>query len=347
MSADKARRMFDEMAIKVESDLKVEVKTDITEAGHKTVHIVSDHGTSSDALKTKKNVVVASWTTKDFVLKTDTIDVIPSISSQTGLQIKTDMKKCLEEKIGLDSSFRITWKTDNASNEANARKPNSHASVQLKIVYDGSCIDHTMHLVGQDALEAKFTGIGLSQVPKLKEAVKKMKTLVNYLSDASNARRAFNDLMIENNIDPRRIVKGTSNRFFTKYFECERFIELRVPVEMFIDSFDNLPDSVTPFEEEEWELLVIYRDAMSLIVKAATVLEGRDYPTSSSVIPYLDTIHTELVSYCHELNGEGRSFVQLLIENMVKDRRFGSDLYKTKSPYNILTLLDVRYGDLY
>ena len=54
ISADKARRMFDEMAIKVESDLKVEVKTDITEAGHKTVHIVSDHGTSLDAIKMKK-----------------------------------------------------------------------------------------------------------------------------------------------------------------------------------------------------------------------------------------------------------------------------------------------------
>ena len=34
-----------------------------------------------------------------------------------------------------------------------------------------------------------------------------------------------------------------------------------------------------------------------------------------------------------------------MLENLL--RRFKSDLYKTTSPYNALTLLDVRYSDLY
>ena len=36
-----------------------------------------------------------------------------------------------------------------------------------------------------------------------------------------------------------------------------------------------------------------------------------------------------------------------MIDIIHSEKRFGPDLYKTKVPYNCLTLLDVRYGELY
>ena len=46
--------MFDEMATKVKEDLKNEIAKDIEAAGHLTLNICSDHGTSSDRFRTKR-----------------------------------------------------------------------------------------------------------------------------------------------------------------------------------------------------------------------------------------------------------------------------------------------------
>ena len=48
-----------------------------------------------------------------------------------------------------------------------------------------------------------------------------------------------------------------------------------------------------------------------------------------------------------QLSGEKKDFVKSLKENLLKPARFKRDLYKTTPPYNALTLLDVRYGDLF
>ena len=93
-------RRFDAMAEEVSKDLKNEVIKDVTDAGHKTIRIVSDHGTSSDVFRTKKNVVVASRTTLDFEIKTDTIALIKSDGSQTGFKIRSDVKDTLEDIYG-------------------------------------------------------------------------------------------------------------------------------------------------------------------------------------------------------------------------------------------------------
>ena len=39
---------FDKEALVVQESLKKEIIKDITDAGHKTIHITSDHGTSPD-----------------------------------------------------------------------------------------------------------------------------------------------------------------------------------------------------------------------------------------------------------------------------------------------------------
>ena len=344
-------RRFDAMADVVSTDLKNEVVKDVTVAGHKTIHIVSDHGTSSDVFRTKKNVVVVSRTTVDFKIKTDTIALIKSNGSQTGFKIRSDVKDTLENAIGMDPSWTVCWKTDGAANAVNARKPGAHESVGLEIHYEGTCVDHTLELCCNDALNMKdpYDKSKKKDVhPTFVISVKKMTTLVNYLSESSLARQFFNQIMTENGMNPLRTVKGTSNRFFSKFFEVDRFLEVRRAVDIFIDDYEKLPDYCEEFEETEWNVLKTYRDALDSIVKASVILEGRDYPTGSSVIPFLDSIYEEL--YCLQFSvpdAERKSFLKSLCGLLKKNNRFGMDLYKSKSPYRELTLLDPRYGNLY
>ena len=349
-SSKTVRKKFDDMAEEVGNSIKKEVCTDVTEAGHFTCSIMTDHGTSSDLWRTKKNVVVLSRTTKHFQLVTDTIDLIPSVGSQTGLQIKKDVKNCLMEKVNLDPDlWVVNWVTDGASNCASARNPDNHLSVGMTIAYNGQCVDHIMDLVGNDTINEKVKlGNGyILKFPILCDAMQKMKKLVNYLGESSLARQAFNTLMVEHDMDPLRTVKGTSNRFFTKFFEAERFVELKEAVTLFFENYDRMPDYCIQLDDDEWHFLEVYKDALKLVVKASEILEGRDYPTASSVIPFLDTIAEELTSLASKVEGEQKKLVESFLLNMKKEHRFGWDLYKYQAPYNILTLLDVRYGSLF
>ena len=349
MSTNTVRNKFDKMSEDVSRDMKKEIIDDVTKAGHFTIHLMSDHGTSNDILKTKKNVLILSRTTEKMEIKTDTVAVIPSIGSQTGLQIRKDIKEAVTNEAGYDSSWTVCWVTDGAANVKNARKPGAHPSVEFPIHMDGTCIDHKFDLVGNDTLNAKDpTDKTKYLFPFLNAAVKKMKDIVNYLGDSALARQFMHDLMLENGWDPLRTVKGTANRFFTKYYEVERFCELKEAIEMFCNDYEQLPEKIKPLEFFEWESLKVYRDSMELIVKASVMLEGRDYPTASSAIPFLDTIVDDLEALQLRVEDrEDKKYVEELIRNIKADNRFGNDLYKTLSPYNCLTLLDPRYSKLY
>ena len=60
--------------------------------------------------------------------------------------------------------------------------------------------------------------------------------------------------MQENGMDPLRSVKGTSNRFFTKHFEVDRFLELHEAIELFFESQHNFPDNCYPLDDDEYDL---------------------------------------------------------------------------------------------
>ena len=61
---------FDKMSEDVTCKLKKEFVEDVTKAGHYTIHLMSDHGTSNDILKTKKNVLILARTTDKMEIKT-------------------------------------------------------------------------------------------------------------------------------------------------------------------------------------------------------------------------------------------------------------------------------------
>ena len=163
---------FDKEALNIVVELKKEIVRDVNEAGHKTICITSDHGTSDDQFRTKKNALTVSRCTKNYVIKKDIVKMIKCEGSQTGLRIKKDVKLSLTERAGWESSWTVNWVTDNEAKQVNARAPDKHHEVEFEINYTGSCVDHTVELAIEESL---------TQCSSMKSAVHKIRVLVNHL----------------------------------------------------------------------------------------------------------------------------------------------------------------------
>ena len=85
---------------------------------------------------------------------------------------------------------------------------------------------------------------------------------------------------------------------------------------------------------------------MRSFVQAAKMFEGELNPTASSVIPFLDAVFEDLDTLKQKVEGSAKEFVTTLLSNLKSNKRF-PDGYKGLAPYNCLTLLDIRYADLY
>ena len=214
---------FDAMAKKVKKDLEEEITKDITEAGHRTLTICTDHGTSSDKFRTKKNAVTVARTTKDFVIKKDTLKLMVCEVPQTGAQIRKDVKKALMEGAGWKEGVKINWVTDNEAKQINARNPAKHQAVGLptfhvgKHLYGfycindgvfsglGSCVDHTFELGAEESTQQCFP---------MNESVGKVRGLINYIKESSTAKNALRKIMENAGVEPLAIIQGTSNQYF-------------------------------------------------------------------------------------------------------------------------------------
>lgn len=131
------------------------------------------------------------------------------------------------------------------------------------------------------------------------------------------------------------------------YNEVKRALILRSALEIWFEEYDS-PPSVSELDEEDWNYLLAYENALAPVVEAAKLLAGELYPTESSLIPFLDQILIDLGELALQLTGDSKSFVVRFIRNLktTTPARFPM-VYKDRSPYNTLTALDVRYGGLY
>jgi hypothetical protein len=125
-SVRKHTTTFDKMAVEVRESLKKEIMNDVTESGLKTITVSSDHGTSGDRLMTKENAVIVARTTDDFLIKKDIVMMLQCEESQTGKQIRTEVKGALKERAGYDESWLVNWVTDGESKQLNATDPTKH-----------------------------------------------------------------------------------------------------------------------------------------------------------------------------------------------------------------------------
>ena len=327
---------FDKAALTVEEALKKDITKDITEAGHKTITITSDHGTSSDRFRTKKNALTVARCDKDFFIKKDILKMIECEGSQTGERIREDVKKWLVHNAGWQDDWTVNWVTDNESKQVNARTPGKHAQVGLPTNYTGSCVDHTAELAIEETLQL---------CPPVKKAVQKIRSFVNHIKDSSLEKEKFHKLLKDAGVNSLTIIQGTDNRWFYKYSESERALILREHIDSYFDNYEG--NTLEAIDDEDWKLILVYENSLRTLVQAGRVLEGELYPTASSVIPFLDTVYDELTTMSNKLHGASKRFVDQLLTNLKSNKRFLPNGYKTVAPYNVLTLLDLRYSDLY
>ena len=113
----------------------------------------------------------------------------------------------------------------------------------------------------------------------------------------------------------------------------------------------KVPDHLEALEDDDWEMLAVYENAMKNVVQLANVLEGELYPTTSSVIPFLDTIYDALKTQekmLHRMEKDQECvYVGKLLKNLKSPKSLGEDGYKDKAPFNTLTLLDPHYMSIY
>lgn len=329
-------RKIDEKAEESKKALKQEILSDLEKAGHKTVGITCDEGTSSDKFKTKKLAITIHRTTEHFELKSDTISVEKCVGSQTAATIRAEVKEELS-KFGYDSSWTINWTTDGPTVMVSARAKGRHAEVGFPTNHTGTCVDHTWHLVVEEAT-AKVVGV--------RDVIFKSRKWVEWMKQSSLARQKLHAIQVDAGLNPLSVVQGTDNRWYFKYSEVKRTAQLKASIMALQDQFyERIPDRLDPFEDEDWPLMESYVSAIAPFVKATEYFSGEKYMTSSSVIPALDQITTDLEKLASgEENREIKLLAGYLLQSMKK--RFPAN-YQNLAPYNALTFLDPRFMDLY
>ena len=108
-SASTVARSIDKKASDVKKKLRDKIVSDVEKAGHKTISVTVDGGTSKGRRKTKKNAVTVHRTTKGFKLKNDTLAMI---------------KIC-----GWKDDWTVNWTTDGAAVMVSARRHGAHPQV--------------------------------------------------------------------------------------------------------------------------------------------------------------------------------------------------------------------------
>ena len=115
------------------------------------------------------------------------------------------VKQALVERAGLESSWKVCPTTDGASNVVSSRSISRHGFVGLTVVYENNCVDHTMHLIIEGAID------GVTIAP-MAASIGKVRAMVNYLKQNSLAMQFL--LQLEEELEMVVIIpcQETSNR---------------------------------------------------------------------------------------------------------------------------------------
>ena len=78
-------------------------------------------------------------------------------------------------------------------------------------------------------------------------------------------------------------------RWYYKFLEVQRVLVLRPHIEKFQDDQVGLDVSLC-FDEDDWQNLKIYFTSLKTLSDNSNILEGQNYSTASSVIPFIDQV---------------------------------------------------------
>ena len=189
---------------KVKVDLKEELHSEISKTYHKTGMVAYDHGTSSDRFRTKQLGVAFVYVNEGFEIKVETLGEIKAVGSQTGPVIRGMVRDLLVERVGWEPDWKLCPTTDGASNVVSSRSITRHGHVGLNIVFENNCVDHTVHLVIELAVE----GVTIAPLPG---SIAKVRAAVNYLKQNHLALEFFLNIQDELGMDVITPCQGTSN----------------------------------------------------------------------------------------------------------------------------------------
>ena len=207
-----------------------------------------------------------------------------------------------------------------------------HADAGLNIKYVTDCVDHQVHLLVEESLRVN---------DGMKQAVENGHSVVVHFSKAALSRQALKSIQEELGLQVLCPMIGTQNRWYFKKTSTERLLQIRTPVEVFLERQDVAFESY--ISDKDWELMEEYVKLVQPFEIISKFFGGENYPAATSVIPALDQIRHDL-SNAVTTTPEGHAFMQSLITNF--DKRF-VNCWKEKVPFNCLTFLDPRYIDLY
>ena len=70
------------------------------------------------------------------------------------------------ERAGYQEDQGVLWVTDGEAKQLNATNPALHHHVDMKIIYRGKCVDHTIELVTEESLK---------EMPVIKTSMEKVR----------------------------------------------------------------------------------------------------------------------------------------------------------------------------
>ena len=152
---------------------------------------------------------------------------------------------------------------------------------------------------------------------KLDAIMTKVWKLINYPVESCIARQILLDLMKELHLLVLAPMQGKQNRWFFKWSEVWRIVQLRRALDEFFDKHlyelrEKFKVKFDKFIEEGWELMPGYVKVLKYVHKASTILEGLKYPSAIAFILFVDKIlHNTLLHYNPSSSpgfGSGSSF---------------------------------------
>ena len=144
---------------------------------------------------------------------------------------------------GYDEEWSVCFTTDGASNVRSARAVGRHTNIGLTLIYGGDCFDHQFHLLVEESI---------NNLSSLRDVLIKVREFVTYIKQSWLAKQELINIQIEYCPSDKHLapVMGTLNRWYHKYLEVSRMIQLKNVVQIYDEqSAENNKFSISSLDD--------------------------------------------------------------------------------------------------
>ena len=214
--------------------------------------------------------------------------------------------------------------TDNGRNIVNDVKNLFGASKWLP------CFAHTLNLVVTDSLSAS---------PAVSEIIHKVKNLVTFFKQSTNASNTLKSIQENDNSTPLKLKQSVITRWNSVHTMIDRFISVYKYVSIACINIDSSPDCVT---KDELSILKEISSLLKPFFDATTEMSAEKYSTCSKILPKISMIKASLFN----INVDAE-VSKILKSNLIAsfEKRFSQS--EKQKLIAISTVCDPRFKRLY